>query len=132
MEILAPCKAIWTFWHLCYCAKMSMCRNVPMLKCSVPKIPLAENSSCQKLSMSKRFRVETSICRNVRSAERCSCQNVPVMKHLSRNDSYQNLRCRNGGKPRYLWPPFTLRYHLTGQFVELTRLFFLATYQKCG
>ena len=107
MDILAPCKAIWTFWHRhfgtcatvpkCPCAEMSPCQTVP-----VQNIPLAKNSSCQKVPMSKRYRVETSICRKVRSAERCTCRNVPMMKHPCQNDSCRNLRCRNGGKPNIL------------------------------
>ena len=80
-----------TFWHLCYCAKMSMCRNVPVPKCSC-----AENSSCRKVPMSKCSRVEMSICRNVCSTEWCTCRNVPVMKHPCQNDSCRNDPCRNG------------------------------------
>ena len=58
MDILALCKAIWTFWHRhfgtcatvpkCPCAEMSPCRNFPVLK-----ISCAENSSCWKVPMSK-------------------------------------------------------------------------------
>ena len=57
--------------------KMFRCRNIPV---PVPKIPHAKNSLCRKFPMSKRSRVEMSICRNIRSAERCMCQNVPMMK----------------------------------------------------
>ena len=82
----------WTFWHsstgLCrnvhialQGAKISMCRrNVPVLK-----IHCAENSPCQYFPMSKGSPVETSICQNIRSAERCMCRNVPVMTHQCRN-----------------------------------------------
>ena len=62
-------------------AKISMCRrNVPVLK-----IHCAENSPCQYFPMSKGSPVETSICQNIRSAERCMCRNVPVMTHQCRN-----------------------------------------------
>ena len=43
-----------TFWHLCYCAKMSKSQNVHVLKCLsaemsvVPKNPCAEKSPCRK------------------------------------------------------------------------------------
>ena len=100
MDILAPCKAIWTFQHRnfgncatvrkCPCAEMSPCRNVP-----VPKSPRAEKSLCQKVPMSKCSGVEMSICQNVCSAKWCTCQNVPVMKHLCQNDSCRNVPCRN-------------------------------------
>ena len=107
-DILAPEHfGTWIFWHLakhyglsaqtfrylCYCAEMSPCRNV-----LVPKIPRVENSSCRKVPMSERSRVETSIFQIDRSAERCRYRNVTAMKHLCRNDSCRNLRCRNGGK----------------------------------
>ena len=88
-------------------AKISMCRNVQVPKCSgaeislcrnvqVPKILHAENSPCRKYPMSKRSGVEKSICRNVRSAERFMCRNVPVMKHPCQNDSCRNVPSRNG------------------------------------
>jgi hypothetical protein len=79
MDILAPCKSIWMFWHRhfdtcvsvpkCPCAEMFLCRNVHM-----PKIYHAKNSSHQKLPMLKRYRVETSICQNVRSTKWWTCQ----------------------------------------------------------
>ena len=75
----------------CSGAEISLCRNV-----QVPKIPCAENSPCRKFPMPKRSGVEMSICRNVRSAERCMCRNVPVMKHPCRNDCCRNDPCRNG------------------------------------
>ena len=68
-----------TFRHRCYCAKIAMCQNIPVLKILPAK----------KSPMSKPCRVETSICQNVRSALWCTCQ----------NDSCQNPRFRNGGKP---------------------------------
>ena len=37
-----------TFRHLCYCAEMSMCRNVP-----VPKSPRAEKSPCRNVPVLK-------------------------------------------------------------------------------
>ena len=46
-----------TFWHLCYCAEMSMCRNVPVPKCSC-----AKNSSCRKFPVPKIPHVETFPC----------------------------------------------------------------------
>ena len=58
MDISAPCKVIWMFWHRHFgtCAtvpkfphaEISPCRNVP-----VPKYPRAVNSSPQKIQMSK-------------------------------------------------------------------------------
>ena len=56
-----------TFWHLCYCAKMSMCQNVPM-----PRHSCAKNSLNQKIPMSKCSHVKRSICQNVSSAEWCT------------------------------------------------------------
>jgi hypothetical protein len=61
-----------TFCHLCYCAEISMCQNVPVLKCSY-----AKNSSCLKvllpksphMARSKHSNVEMSICQNVCSAK---------------------------------------------------------------
>ena len=89
-----------TFWHgdisahghiALQGAKISMCRNVP-----VPKYPCAEMFLCRKYPMLKCSRVETSICRNVRSTERCMGRNVPVMKYLCRNDSCQCVPFQNG------------------------------------
>ena len=88
-DISAPDHfGIWIFWHLCYCAEMSMCGNV-----AVPQCSCAENSSCQKVPMSKCSRVERSICQNVSSAEWCTSRNVSMMKHLCRNDSCRNVLC---------------------------------------
>ena len=117
MDILAPCKAIWTFWHRhfgtcatvpkCPCAEMSLCQNVP-----VPNLPHAEKSSCRKVPMSKCSHVEMSICRNVCSAKWCTCRNVPVMKHPCGNDSCQNVPCRNGLSALVqLVPDSQLRWH---------------------
>ena len=53
-----------TFRHLCYCAEMSMCQNVPMPKCSC-----AENSSCWKVFMPKSPHVEMFPCWNVHLPE---------------------------------------------------------------
>ena len=102
MDILAPCKVIWTFQHRqfgtgatmlkCPCTEMSLCPNV-----LVPKIPHAENSLCKKVPMSKFSCVEMSICQNVRSAELCACQNVLVMKLPCQNDSCWNIRSKMGG-----------------------------------
>ena len=74
MDILAPCKAIWTFRHRHFgtsatvkkwpCAKMSPCRNVPVMK-----NPCAEKSLCRKFPMLKCSCVEKTICRNIRSDE---------------------------------------------------------------
>ena len=58
------------------CAKTSM----------VPKIPCVKMSSCRKW----RWNVHVQLCPQG--------QNVPVMKCLCRNVSFQNVRCRNGGK----------------------------------
>ena len=46
-----------TFWHLCYCAEMSMCRNVPVPKCSC-----AEKSSCRKVLVPESPHVEMLRC----------------------------------------------------------------------
>ena len=86
-DILAPCRAIWTFWYKhfgtcttvpkCPCTKMSPCRNVP-----VRKNPRAKNSSCQKFLAPKSPHVETFPCWNVYPPEperrtvhvlKCSC-----------------------------------------------------------
>ena len=85
MDILAPCKAIWTFRH----RHFGTCATVPKRQC-------AKNSSCRKVPMSKCSRVETSICRNVCSAKWCTCQNVLMMKHQCGNDSFQKILCQNG------------------------------------
>ena len=76
-------------------AEIALCRNV-----SVPKRPRAEMFRCRKGPMPKRSCVEMSICRNVCSAERCTCRNAPVMKYLRRNDSCRNVPCRKGLQTR--------------------------------
>ena len=84
------------------CACVGMSRNVPDAEISlcqnvlVPKIPCAENSPCQKGPMPKLSCVETSICQNICSAEWCTCQNVPLMKHPRRNDFCWIVLCWNG------------------------------------
>ena len=60
-----------------------------------------EKSPCRKHRVPKSPHVETFpwwnvVCRNVRSAERCTCRNVPVMKNPCRNDSCRNVPCRKG------------------------------------
>ena len=87
IDILAPCKAIWTFRHLCYYAKMSMCRNV-----HVPKCPLAEMFLCRKVLMPKSPNVEMFPCWNVHLPEslqrrmvhvpKCSRDETSVLKWL--------------------------------------------------
>ena len=79
------------FWHLamqygqCYCAKISMCQNIPVLKCPraktsmVPKNPYAVKSSCrndQITEMSLYRNVhgdEMSMYRSVCRAKTCTC-----------------------------------------------------------
>ncbi len=58
--------------------------------------------------------VETSICRNIRSAKQCTCQNVPVMKHPCRNDFCRNLRFRNCGKPSIQQQPLPVERWKSG------------------
>ena len=53
-----------TFWHLCYCAEMSMCRNVP-----VSKFSCAENFLCRKFLVLKSPHVEMSATPNGALAE---------------------------------------------------------------
>ena len=65
----------WTFQHLCYCAEMSMCWNVPVPKCSC-----AENSSCRKCLVPKSPHVETFPCWNVHLPERSQCRTVHMPK----------------------------------------------------
>ena len=78
-----------TFRHLCYCAEMSMCRNIHGAKKSlcqkvpVPKSPCTETSTETECSMwPKHARAEMSRWSNVHA--KMSCRNV---------------RCQNGGKP---------------------------------
>ncbi len=71
-------------------AEIYRCRNV-----WVPKIPRAENFPCRKFPASKCSRVETSIRRDVRGAERWTCRNRPVMKYPCRNVSCRKVPCRN-------------------------------------
>ena len=88
MDILAPCKAIWTFLcrHFgtcatvpkCSYAEMSSCRNFP-----VPKIPCVKNFSCRKVPLSKRSCVEMSICLKVH-VPKCSCDEKSVLKWLAK------------------------------------------------
>ena len=85
-------------------APVLLCRNVPVPKCSCVK-----NSSGRKVPMSKCSCVEMSICRNVCSAEWYTCRNVPIMKHPCRNDSCQNVPCRNGLQG--FWRIFDIRNH---------------------
>ena len=74
MDILAPCKAIWKFWHRhfstcaivpkCPFAKMSLCQNFP-----VSKIPRAKKSPCWNVPMLKRPSAGTSAAPNGAHAE---------------------------------------------------------------
>ena len=88
----------WIFWHLCYCAVMSLCQNIHCRKILVPKSPCVKKSLYRNVHGDK-----MSMCRNTYRAETCMCGNVPVMKYLCRNVSGQNVSCQNGGKPVYYY-----------------------------
>ena len=72
IDFLAPCKAIWTFWHRHFstcatvpkgpCAKMSPCRNVHD----------AEKSLCWKVPVLK------SPCTETSTETKCPCARTPT------------------------------------------------------
>ena len=82
MDILVPCKAIWTFWHRHFgtCATMPECSCVEMSPCR--NVHGAKKSLCQNVPVPKSPRTKTSICPNTYKAEMCMRRNVPVMKCL--------------------------------------------------
>ena len=100
LKILRNYMALWSFVSsglensLCQCPNVQVKERQPCQNISFPKCFCAKNFPCWKVPMSKHSRVEPSMCGNVLSAKRCTCQNVPMMKHPCRN-----VRCRNELKP---------------------------------
>ena len=111
------------------------CQNIHVLKCSCAEISHAERSMAPKCPWAKNSLGQNahgdkvSMCRCGRRAKTYSRRNVLVMKCPSWNVSCLNVRCGDGGK-LYLWPPSPWGITSQGNFFELTRLFFLATYKK--
>ena len=92
-----------TFRHLCYCAEMSMCQNVPVPKCPwCRKILVPKSPDAKKFLYQNVYGDEMSMCRNTYRAESWTIQNVPVMKCLCRSVSGWNVFVSNWGgmKPR--------------------------------
>ena len=95
MDILAPCKAIWTFWNRPFgtCATVPKCPHAETSM--VPKNPCAKKSPCWKVLVPKRPLRRNLHVPECLQARTCTCRNVPVMKCLCRNVSGRNVKCRN-------------------------------------
>ena len=71
MDVLAQ-----TFWHLCYCTEMSMCRNAPCRNVPLLKIPHVENSPCRNVPVLKLPSAGTSKVPNGALAEMVPWWNI--------------------------------------------------------